>query len=391
MEEKTRNFNPDDYDYYVKEYIRKSEDYGRPISYDKLRVKNFNLPDARWYVSHCPDNNIVTWSDFVDWCGFLTPCKEQSKEKIISLIYKIQSELDRPLMYDDFRGRGCYKVSMQYIKKYWGTVNNMKKELGLEIIQESMLDKTLSIEDFDSMVLDICNYVKSDDRKFITTSEIDKNKKWNNYISLNKCAKKFYNKNFSDILLEHGINIGKQGRGTIFDFEDGERTTSLFEFMFSKYLRNYGLKYNVDYFRDVKYSEFIDRYSGTLNCNYVLYVDSKIIYIEIAGIIEPYKEWYYFDKPITRSKSKEKYRLKLKEKEKMLKNNNLMYFILFPCDLTNDNFNSIITDSSLELKHNIESFMKNNIKWSKVKECGELKYTDTIKYGRNVIDYEKSA
>ena len=38
-------------------------------------------------------------------------------------------------------------------------------------------------------------------------------------------------------------------------------------------------------------------------------------------IIEAYKNWYYEDKIITKSKSKEKYRLKLKQKEQMLKEN----------------------------------------------------------------------
>ena len=41
------------------------------------------------------------------------------------------------------------------------------------------------------------------------------------------------------------------------------------------------------------------------------------------------------------SKSKEKYRLKLIEKEKMLKDNNLDYYILFPSDLQEDFLMSI--------------------------------------------------
>ena len=71
----------------------------------------------------------------------------------------------------------------------------------------------------------------------------------------------------------------------------------------------------------------------------------------------------------------------------MLKDNGLLYFILFPCDLTQENFRNILEDSSLELKKKIESFNKNNIDWVKIRETGELKYTDEIRYGRNVIDY----
>lgn len=31
--------------------------------------------------------------------------------------------------------------------------------------------------------------------------------------------------------------------------------------------------------------------------------------------------------------------------------------------------------------------MKNNIEWDKIRKIGELKYTEQVKWGRNVIDY----
>ena len=78
--------------------------------------------------------------------------------------------------------------------------------------------------------------------------------------------------------------------------------------MFSKFLKDYGLKYNVDYFRDVKYSTFIPEYKNNMNCDYVIHINNKTIYIEIAGIIAEYKTWFYDDRVIGRSKSKENYR-----------------------------------------------------------------------------------
>lgn len=62
----------------------------------------------------------------------------------------------------------------------------------------------------------------------------------------------------------------------------------------------------------------------------------------------------------------------------MLKSNNLKYFILFPCDLTTENFKKIISNPSLELKHNIECFHQNNIDWHKVREIGELDYSKNV-------------
>lgn len=43
---KQREFNIEDYDYYVREYIQKSEELGNPIKYDLLRKEPFNLPDG---------------------------------------------------------------------------------------------------------------------------------------------------------------------------------------------------------------------------------------------------------------------------------------------------------------------------------------------------------
>lgn len=387
---KPRKFDKEKYDYYVKEYVRKSEELGRPISHANLRKDPYNLPDARWYIDNCPDNNVNSWSDFVDWCGFVAPYKHPSKEKMIKLIYKLQDEIGRPLMYDDFRGRGCYHPPIQIIREYWGTINNMKNELGLEIVQESMVDKHLSQSQFNDMLSDICNYTLKDNRNFITTKEIDENNKWNDSQTLRRYAKQYYNKTLTEIFAEHGVSLGKQGQGINFDFSDGEHVTSQFEYMFSKYLRDYGLKYNVDYFRDVRYSTFIPEYKNNMNCDYVIHINGKIIYVEIAGIIEAYKEWYYKNKPITNSNRKEKYRQKLMKKEEMLKTHNLIYFILFPCDLTKDNFKNILENGSLELKKNIEKFMKNNIDWVKIRELGELKYSDDIKWGRNVINYEEA-
>lgn len=55
---KQREFNIEDYDYYVREYIQKSEELGNQIKYDLLRKEPFNLPDGRWYINNCPDKSV---------------------------------------------------------------------------------------------------------------------------------------------------------------------------------------------------------------------------------------------------------------------------------------------------------------------------------------------
>ena len=365
----------DEYLQRLKDVIKENPQIGNDLySLSREETSIFGLPNIRWFIEHCPDKSVHNIDTFKEWAGLYT--KHMSKEQCTEIILGMAKNYDRPLMYDDFRGHEYGQVTITMIKEHWGSLNKMKQDLGLEINIESMMDKQLSKEDFDNMIVDICKFVHNENRNFITTREIDEHSEWSNADTLQRTTKKYYGCKLQDILSKHNVSLGKQGNGINFDFSDGEHVTSQFEYMFSKYLRDYGLKYNVDYFRDVKYSTFIPEYKNNMNCDYVIHINGKIIYIEIAGIIAEYKTWFYDDRVIGRSKSKENYRLKLKKKEEMLKSHNLIYFILFPCDLTKDNFKNILENGSLELKKDIENFNQNNIDWVKIRNTtGELDYS----------------
>lgn len=365
----------DEYLQRLKYIINKNPQIGNNLySLSKEENSVFGLPNIRWFIEHCPDKSVDNIDTFKEWAGLCT--KHMSKDQCSEIILNMAKKYNRPLMYDDFRGHEYGQVTIQMIRDHWGSLNKMKQDLGLEINIDSMIDRQLSKADFDKIISCICDYVYNDNRNFITTREISNNPDLPECDTLRRTANKFYNCKLQDIFEKHGISLGKQGRGINFDFEDGEHVTSQFEYMFSKYLKEYGLKYNVDYFRDVKYSTFIPEYKNNMNCDYVLHINDKIIYIEIAGVLAEYKSWFYDDKVIGRSKSKEKYRIKLKEKENMLKSHGLIYFILFPCDLTEDNFRNILEDGSVKLKNDIEVFIQNNIDWVKIRNTtGVLDYT----------------
>ena len=365
----------DEYLQRLKDVIKENPQIGNDLySLSREETSIFGLPNIRWFIEHCPDKSVHNIDTFKEWAGIYT--RHMSKEQCTEIILDMVKKYDRPLMYDDFRGHEYGQVTITMIKEHWGSLNKMKQDLGLEINIDSMIDKQLSKEDFDNMIIDICKFVHNENRNFITTREIDEHSEWSNADTLQRTTKKYYGCKLQDILSKHNVSLGKQGNGINFDFSDGEHVTSQFEYMFSKYLRDYGLKYNVDYFRDVKYSTFIPEYKNNMNCDYVIHINDKTIYIEIAGILAEYKTWFYDDRVIGRSKSKENYRLKLKKKEEMLKSHNLIYFILFPCDLTKDNFKNILENGSLELKKDIENFNQNNIDWVKIRNTtGELDYS----------------
>lgn len=336
--------------------------------------KKYELPNYRWFIDNCSDKSVHNENTFKEFAGikprFLT------KEQCIENILKMSKESDRPLKYDDFRNKEYNKVTVDMVKRYWGSLNKMKEDLGLEIIQPQMIKVTQEI--FDKTIQILKQYLSDSNKDFITTTEwesldFDGLYKSN---SIRKFIEENYHMSLADYLSSQGIRIGEAGEGLKNTFDDGEITTSQFEYMFTSFLRKCGLRYNTDYFRNVRYSTFCDDYNGTKDCDYAINYNGKTIYVEIAGIIGQYKIFYYEDKPIQSSKSKEKYRQKLKEKEQLLISNNHIYFILFPCDLTEENMEQVIKNPTVGLRKQIELFNQTNIDFVNVRKIGKLDYSN---------------
>lgn len=133
-----------------------------------------------------------------------------TKEQCTDIILRMSKEYNRPLKYDDFRGRKYGQVTISMIKEHWGTLNKMKKDLGLEINIESMIDKQLSKEEFDNTIKYICDFVHNENRDFITTREIDSHKEWCNTSTLRKMSKKYYNCKLQDLLFKCNVSLGNK-------------------------------------------------------------------------------------------------------------------------------------------------------------------------------------
>lgn len=332
------NYNRKDvskYDFYLQQFIQISNELGKHITVSELKNNKWNLPSSRWFVTNCPNKNVKNYNEFLEWIG-LIPKYNLSKSKAIEVILRMQSRLERPLMYDDFRCPKKDEIGIGAINKIWGSLNKMKRELNLEINQEDMMHKKRTYEEAKADILDCCNKVNtSENRRIITTKDIKKHCPVN-ALSYTKVFKE-NNQTLREYITSIGFEFQKEGNGLNYIFEDGEKVRSQHELDFSNIIRNkLNLQYNVDYFRDVRYREFIKTYDGLIDCDYIIKHKGRIVYVEIAGMLKDYVKNFISKTPIINSKSKEKYRTKLTQKEQMLKENNLEYYILFPSEIQED-------------------------------------------------------
>lgn len=332
--------NIEDYLEMVELYKKISNEKGSALKYRELFYNEYSLPSSRWFITHCPDKNVINFNQFIEWCGF-KPNYLMSKDKTIEIILNMQSKLDRPLMKKDFANPTQDSIGVGMIKTHWGSMNKMKEELGLIIVGADVNELMRPIWQLEKDIIKLCNNIKRDENRTIIT-----------YDDINNCDftmnRQTYDKLFRDklgmtlreYLQSIGFELMKSGSGLVKHYEDGEITSSQFEYAFTNYLRTNKFGFNSDYHRGVRYKTFVDNYSGLMDCDYVIKYKGRLIYIEIAGLLRDYKEWYLNDKPLN-SKSKEKYRLKLKKKENMFKEYGLEYYILFPNDLNEDKYKEI--------------------------------------------------
>jgi len=328
----------EEYSIEVERFKEISNQLGRPLKFNELT--KCNLRDGRWYIKHSRNDKVQDFNSFIEFEIDMIPRYNISKEAVIERIMKIQSMSDIPLTHEDVIDNEVYGVGEHIIARHWGNFNNMKRDLGLEIVKENPKCANRTLDSVKNDVTKLCNYILEHEyRKLITISDWEK---LDGIASYGICLRWFLKHGLTlrEFINSIGFEFVKSGDGLNFFFDDKEQTRSKYELAFSKWLRSLGLSYNTHYYRDVRYRTFIPDYKGFMDCDYIIKYKNRIIYIEIAGVLRDYKEWYYQNKSLN-SKSREKYRLTLMKKEEMLKNMQLEYYILFPCDINQDTFKQI--------------------------------------------------
>jgi len=314
--------NAEYYGKYCKQFIEICRIENNVVS--SKRFVDYGLPSADWFVRHCPDDTVNKYSDFVLHLG-LKPNKRITKEHASKLIIDKYNRLERSLKYDDFRNPNGYdEIGISIVNYHWGTFNKMLTDLGMAITRESMFNKHKTIDELESDIWHLCdNIYKIENRLNISYDDIRNCGRCSSPSTYNTYFNKKLNISISDYIKSIGFIPNKEGMGMVFNFDNGEITTSKFEYQVSKYLRDKVVSYS----RNVMYSEFISDYNGTKDCDYVIQ-QNGIWFIEVAGMLD-----YTKVKKNKDDKIRTRYKLGIEEKEKMLSKSNLQYKIIYPTEL----------------------------------------------------------
>lgn len=324
------------YEFYVEKFKTIYLTNGR-INSNQLTKNPYGLPTANWFIFNCPDKNVKTYNQFLSYCGF-RPHISIPKNIAIDIIYKMQSKLDRPITTEDFKQPKKDEIGIRTIWRIWGSVWEMQKELGLEITGKHASKYT--IDEITKSLINLCNNILEKEKRNIITYDDIKKYGISAINIYQDYLKRDLGMNLRKYLNTIGFDLPQQGNGLNFIFKDGEKVKSQYEFFFSNYLKNtLQLEFFKDYFRDVKYKTF-SNCDKNYNCDYVIYFNNRVIYIEVVGILKSEKKLTYKNE-IYKHKSKEKYRKGLVEKENLLAESGLEYYILFPCDLNEEVYKQI--------------------------------------------------
>lgn len=268
--------------------------------------------------------------------------RELSKQDVVNIVIKMQKRKGSPLDVYDFYPKQKDGVGIRTVRKFWGELWLMQKELGMKITGKH--GNILSDEDTIKEINDVCNRIKTEEnRSVITYNDF---RKYGTYADNRKYAevcRKLKNCSFREYINSLGYELQKAGNGMNYKFDDGEVTTSLYEYEFSRFLRSNNILFNESYFRNIPYKSIDNSYNGNMNCDYLIIFNNKKVYIELAGILgnKGHQEAYRNNTPI-KSKSKELYRQKLYQKRDIFERNGLDYYILLKDEMNEETYKNIL-------------------------------------------------
>lgn len=328
-----------DYEMFLEKYKMYSNHLGRALTSSELLSAEYNLPCASWFVAHCPDKAVHNYSDFTKWCGYSPSKKVWSKEEVKATLVRFEEQNNRNVVREDIT-TSTMGFSMIVINRLFGSLENARLECELRN-PKTRFGKPAQYY-IDHLTNVVLTYKQQTGSHYISWSDIE-----SGLYSDVAHEHKTYTKHFDELgtdLFAHikslGCTMNKTGFSSSLILDNGELVRSSFEYDFTTYLNECGLVYKVDYHRDIKYKEFSD-VTSKIDCDYVLNIAGAPVYIEIAGVLDSSfdGEW---DTVALRDARHEKYRQTLLSKRTALDSIDAEYYFVFPNDMVNGNYKSLI-------------------------------------------------
>jgi hypothetical protein len=338
-----------DYDLFLKKYKDVCNSTGRALMQKELINNHYGLPNAAWFVKYCPNKSVKSFDDFVLWCGFDSNKLKKDNELVAEKLIQLEKTLGRPITGIDITLENVGFTPI-VVSRIWGNLGNAKKELGLK---ETIQDNAKPFSFYEEKLLHTLDKIFEDkNRKFIAWSDIE-NPKYNEFPTEHKTYMRAFKKvgiDFFAYLKQYGYEMNYGSRmGNTHTFDDGEKTTSIYEYDFSRFIKEeLHMQYKIDYCRDVLYKTFANIKSKS-NCDYVININGNLLYVEIAGVIyntksDNWKEAKY------KTKIENEYREKMIFKEGLLLKYNKPFLFLFPWDMLSGKY-----------KEKLKEFIQENV------------------------------
>ena len=331
-----------DYNRYKERFISLSMEIGHAPTKTEL-TKNC-LPTSSWFVKNCPCDSVSNYVEFVNWCGLIESKHVWTKQEVDEVLVGLDRKLRRRIKKSDIKPDKT-GFSMIVVNRIYGSLGNAIRELGLN---QEVQSNRKSIDYYKGVLADVVlDYIKKTGCRYITWRDIESGKygakTYNHKAFIGAFSK--YDENLRSFVKGLGCQFNPSLFSSSYTFQDGEMVRSKLEYEMSRFLKDIGLKYNYDYFRDVKYNKYFDIHSK-IDCDYVFVTEEGNKFIEVAGIIDPCSvagdcEWY--EKEYA-SINENKYRDTMYEKMKLFNANKSAFMILFPNDIYTDIYKQKLCD-----------------------------------------------
>lgn len=337
-----KKYKPELYDEYCQKIIAISEKINKTPTVYELKEYDETIPDYRWFIINSPAEDIKDYNSLMTHIG-LKPNYFVTREMATNIILSKFKQQNGKLKKEDFSNPNKEEISISVIKRIWGSFNKMLNDLELPINQLGTDELRKSTDELELDIKRLCEYkYKENGHKHICLDDI-RNCEWCSSVgTYGKQFKKEFNMTLCEYISYIGYIPNGSGMGMIYNFENGETTTSKFEYSFSKFLR----ENNINYSRNIRYDSFADNYKGNKDCDYIININERLYYIEVAGMIRDGKSIEHAQ-TLNLHYIQQKYLKDLIEKEKMLQESKVKYYILFPRQINDEDF-------LIELIHNLE-------------------------------------